>query len=183
MASLQEQLLKAGLADAKKAKQINKEKRKQAKQAPKGQQQVDEAKLAAKQALAEKAERDRELNRQRQEQAEQRAIAAQIKQLIEMNRVPRPKPSGGDEDIAYQFAHGKKIKKIYVTKKLQEQLVRGLLAIVELDGSYELVPAKVAEKIALRDAGRILVKNDSASDAVDEDDPYADYQIPDDLMW
>lgn len=178
MASLQDQLLKAGLADAKKAKKINKDKRKQAKQMPKGQQQLDETKLAAQRAMAEKAERDRELNRQRQEQAEQRAIEAQIKQLIEVNCIDR-----SDGEIPYQFADGKKIKKIHVTTRLHEQLVRGLIAIVELEGRYELVPAKVAAKISLRDAERVLVLNDVSGAVADEDDPYADYQIPDDLMW
>ncbi|MFV8816760.1 DUF2058 domain-containing protein [Haliea sp. E17] len=182
MSSLQEQLLKSGLADARKAKQINKEKRKEARQAPKGERQVSEAALAAQQALAEKAEKDRELNRQKEAQAERRAIDAQIAQLITMNRVARPGASGGRDEVAYQFSHGKKIKKIYVTAKQQDQLVRGLLAIVVLNGSYELVPAPVAEKISQRDAARVLVRNE-AVEAVDEDDPYADYQIPDDLMW
>ncbi len=180
MASLQDQLLKAGLADAKKAKQINKEKRKEAKQQPKGQPKADEIAEAARRAQQEKAERDRQLNREKQAQAEQRAIEAQVKQLIVTNRVARG--GGGESDVAYQFAHGKKIKKIFVSPAQQDQLVRGLLAIVELDGGYELVPAKVAEKIAQRNTDRVLVRNE-ASQAPDEDDPYADYQIPDDLMW
>ncbi len=183
MASLQEQLLKAGLADAKKAKKINKEKRQQAKQQPKGQQQIDEAALAARQALAEKAERDRELNRQRDEQAQLRAIEAQIKQLITLNRIDRSGRSDETADVAYQFTHGTKIKKLYVTGRLQEQLINGLVAIVELEGNYELVPARIAEKISQRNPDRILLKNESGTEQIDEDDPYADYQIPDDLMW
>ncbi len=177
MASLQEQLLKAGLADEKKAKQINKEKRK-TKKANKGKVLVDEAKLAAQQALAEKAERDREINRQRQAEAEKKAIAAQIVQLVEMNLIDR-----GQGEIAYQFTDGKKIKKLYVTGKLQEQLVKGLIAIVKLRDGYELVPAAVADKIKQRDESVVLVHIDKSAETVDEDDPYADYQIPDDLMW
>ena len=42
MASLQEQLLKAGIVDKKKAKQAEQEKRKKNKQANKGQPQKDE---------------------------------------------------------------------------------------------------------------------------------------------
>ncbi len=178
MSSLQDQLLKAGLTDAKKAKQLNKEKRKQARQVPKGEQQADEVALAAKQAQAEKAERDRQLNQQKNAEAERRAIQAQIKQLIAVNRIAR----GGKDEVAYQFTHGKKIKKIYVSPLQQEQLVKGILAVTEFGGSYELVPAKVAEKISERDAARVLVHN-QGSDTIDEDDPYADYQIPDDLMW
>ena len=54
MISLQEQLLKAGMVDKKKAKQLNQEKRKQVKQAKAtGKVIVDESKEAAKRALAE----------------------------------------------------------------------------------------------------------------------------------
>ncbi|MBB3047022.1 hypothetical protein FHR99_001258 [Litorivivens lipolytica] len=177
MASLQEQLLKAGVVDEKKAKQLKKEKRKAAKQ-PKGHVQVDESKAAAAKARAEKAERDRELNRQRQAEAEKKAIQAQINQLITTNAINR---QNGEQ--AYQFVDGKKIKKLYVTNELQAQLTRGQIAIVKLGEAYELVPSAVAEKIRQRDEARVLVLHDKTTEAVDEDDPYADYQIPDDLMW
>lgn len=183
MPTLQEQLLKAGVVDEKKAKQLKKEKRKAAKQS-KGQPQVDETKVAAAKALAEKAERDRELNRQRQAEAEKKAIQAQITQLISTNKLDR---KGGE--LSYQFVDGKKIKKLYINNKLQDQLTKGQIAIVKLSvGSegdrYELVPANVAAKIKQRDESRVLVLHDkAASSAVEDDDPYADYPIPDDLMW
>ncbi|MEX1669230.1 DUF2058 domain-containing protein [Zhongshania guokunii] len=180
MASLQEQLLKAGMVDEKKAKKIKQEKRKQAKQ-PKGTVIVDETKEAAKRALAEKSARDREMNRLRQAEADKKAIHAQIIQLITLNRIDRSRG-----DIAYQFTDGKKIKKIFVDSLLQTQLVKGVIALVKLKEGYELVPAAVAEKIKQRDESAILVHNDKATstaDTVEEDDPYAAYQIPDDLMW
>ena len=55
MASLQDQLLKAGVVDKKKANKIKQEKRKQAKQQPKNKQVVDENKELARQALAGKS--------------------------------------------------------------------------------------------------------------------------------
>ena len=58
-----------------------------------------------------------------------------------------------------------------------------MIAISKLGEEYELVPANIAEKIAQRDASVILVHNQPGADQVDEDDPYADYPIPDDLMW
>ena len=65
MASLQDQLLKAGMVDSKKAKRLDKEKKKQAKLARKGQAEVvDEAKILVQKAQAEKAARDRALNQQ-----------------------------------------------------------------------------------------------------------------------
>ena len=178
MASLQDQLLKAGIVDKKKAKQIKQEQRKEARSRPKGQVQVDENKEQAKRALAEKTQRDRQLNKQQQDEAEKKAIQAQIIQLIKMNRVDRQKG-----DVAYQFTDGTKIKKMYLTRQLQNDLIKGRLAIAKLAGSYELLPAPAAEKIMQRDAQVIVLLNRNDKVEVDEDDPYADYQIPDDLMW
>jgi len=178
MASLQEQLLKAGIVDKKKAKQVEQEKRKQKKQTHKGHKQIDETKELAKKALAEKTARDREINRQREAVAELKAIAAQIKQLIEVNRIDRK-----DGETAYQFTDGTKIKKIYVSPLLHNQLSKGVIAIVRLNDQYELVPAVVAEKISQRDESIVLVQNQASTDEDEEDDYYADYKIPDDLMW
>lgn len=179
MPSLQEQLLKAGLADEKKLKAHQKEKKKQRKQQPKGTAPQDETKLRAQQAREEKAARDRELNRQRNEEAQRKAIAAQIRQLVTTNRLDR---SRCESD--YQFAHGKKIKKILVDDTMTDQLSRGRLAVVFVDDSYEVVPEPVARKIMERDTAAVVVLHERATQAdKDEDDPYAGYEIPDDLMW
>ncbi len=188
MASLKDQLLKAGLVDSSKAEKAEREQRKQEhqktakakKKAQKtGESLVNESKLLAEQVLQEKAERSKELNRLQREQAEHKAIQAQIRQLITLNRIDRKKG-----ELAYQFADGNKIKSIYVTDKLQDQLAYGMIALVKLGDAYELVPRQVAEKIAQRDAKCILVQNKGSQEPVAaEDDPYADYKIPDDLMW
>ncbi len=176
--SLQEQLLGAGLVDKKRAQKIKTEKRKKAKQQPKGHKQEDEAKVLARKALEEKAARDRELNRQHKMVADQKAIIAQIKQLIELNKIDRSKG-----DIAYNFTDQNKVKQIMVTELLQNQTAKGQLAIVKLNDKYELVPTKIAEKIAERDHSFVVLVNDNLQPEIDEDDPYADYKIPDDLMW
>lgn len=181
MASLQDQLLKAGLIDAKKAKQANKDKRKETNVARRSAEPVvDELKQAAEQARLEKAERDRELNRQQNAQLEQRALAAQIRQLIENHKVPK---GAGQGDVEYNFTDGKLIKKIRLSPKVLEQIVRGILALVKLGEGYELVPRVVADKIAERDPKAVLVANVKSTQEADEDDPYKDYVIPDDLMW
>ncbi|AZZ93868.1 DUF2058 family protein [Hahella sp. KA22] len=176
--SLQEQLLKAGLVDQKKAKQIKQEKRKQAKQTPKGQQVEDETKLRAQQAREEKAQRDREMNRLRQEEADRKALKAQVKQLIEMNRINRKKG-----EVGYQFADEGKVKKIYVTQELQDGLASGRFAVARMGDAYEVISRKVAEKIRERAPEFVVVLNENKNAEPDEDDPYAAYQIPDDLMW
>lgn len=178
MASLQDQLLKAGLADEKKAKTIRSEKRKQRKQQPKGAVQVNEAEVRARQAREEKAERDRQLNHERQQAAERKAIQAQIRQLVESNRLDRSRG-----ETSYQFVHDKKIKKIFVDDKMVDQLSRGRLAIVQVNDNYEILAEGVARKIMERDENAVVVLHDRNKDDVGEDDPYAGYEIPDDLMW
>lgn len=178
MASLQDQLLKAGVVDQKKVKQIKKEQHKQAKQQPKGKPLVDENKESARQALEERSARDREINRLNQAEVERKALRAQIIQLVNLNRIDR-----GQGDVAYNFTDENKIKKINVSEKLHYQLGAGMVAIVRLDSGYELVPAGVADKIRQRDDSVVIVHNTRTVTEIEEDDPYADFQIPDDLMW
>jgi len=72
--SLQEQLLKAGLVKEKQLKKSNSEKRKQVRvQQHSKAGVVDEAKEAARLALAEKAERDRALAREQNKASELKA--------------------------------------------------------------------------------------------------------------
>ena len=87
------------LTDEKKARRLEKEKRKQAKVArSSGVELVDEAKEAARKALAENAKRDRELNLALNSKAERKAINAQIKQLIDNNKLDK-----GQGDIGFNF--------------------------------------------------------------------------------
>jgi len=179
--SLQDQLLGIGLVDKKKAKKINAQKRKQEKTSRKNKTElVDEAGLMADKAIAEEKEKSLLLNEQRKQQANQKAIAAQIKQMIEMNAVDKEKG-----DIAYNFVDAGKIKIIYVTESLRKAITSGRLVIVKVASEYELVPFEVAKKINERDSESVITLSDNhdARESSDEDDPYAEYEIPDDLMW
>ena len=177
--SLQEQLLKSGLVSAAQAKSVKTDKRKQTQQQRKNKVEVaDEAKVLAQKAQAEKIERDRELNQLRQQQEEQKQLAAQIKQIIELNRLPRDA-----EGIAYNFTDNNKVKRLYVSKTMRDQIAQGRLAIVKFGQQYEVVSAEAARKIQQRDAASVIVFNqqNKTSDVVD--DAYAEYQVPDDLIW
>ena len=180
MSSLQDQMLKAGLIDSKKVKKATREKRKAQKMQKNTKEVViDEAKAAAARVQLEKVERDRKLNQARKAAAEAKAVTAQIKQLIEMNRQPK----GDDDDaVAYNFSDGKNVKKIYVSSEARQQLAKGRLAIVKLGDSYELVPAIVADKIKQRDESVVLSQQEASAE-LKEDDLYSDHKIPDDLMW
>ena len=178
MASLQDQFLKAGLVDKNKAKLANQDKSKQKKvERRTGTQSVDEVRLAALETQRKNAERARELNAQRDAAATQKAIVAQIAQMVQKNR-----QSKGSGDIAYNFTHDKKIERMYVSAAVQAHLMAGRLVIVCQGGVTELVPRIIADKIAERDAS-LVVRVNKASTEVEADDPYAAFQIPDDLMW
>lgn len=178
MVSLQEQFLKAGLVDKNKVKLANQDKNKQKKvERRTGTESVDEARLAALETQRKNAERAREANAQRDAAATQKAIVSQITQLVQKNR-----QSKGAGDIAYNFTHDKKIERIYVSAAVQAHLMAGRLVIVRQGTTTELVPRIIADKIAERDAS-LVVRVNKASTEVDADDPYAAFQIPDDLMW
>lgn len=177
--SLQEQLLKSGLSNDAKLKQVKAEKRKQTKlERNNGVEIVDDVKLSAEQLRQQQAERDRELNRQRKLADEQKALAAQIRQIVDLNRIA-PDPNG----VAYNFSDGSKVKTLYLAEKTRAALVNGRAGIARVDDRYEIVPAEIARKVLARDAGSIVVLNEATEDLTGEDDPYAAYQVPDDLMW
>lgn len=179
--SLADQLLKAGLVDQNKLKQAQQEQRKKAKQAKqkKGTVQLDEVQVRLAQQRAEKAERDRQLNHQRLETERAKAIQAQVRQMLEQHGIK------ADGEVRFNFTdpQNNRIKQIYVDKKEHEQLAVGLLAICMLDDRYVLVPATIADKIAERQPEAVIFRAEDTTQAADDDDPYKDYPIPDDLMW
>ncbi|NLC37559.1 MAG: DUF2058 domain-containing protein [Alcaligenaceae bacterium] len=178
MVSLQEQLLKAKLVDQKKIKRANQDKSRQKKiQRRTGVQELDESRQAALEAQQKQRETVRELNAQRDAEARKKAIQAQIQQMIQQSRQER-----GSGDIAYNYTYGGKIERIYVSAAVRDQLAAGQLVIVKPADTAELVPRAVADKIAERDPAIVVrVKKTELQPA--EDDPYAEYKIPDDLMW
>ena len=179
MVSLQEQLMKAGLVDKKKVKVANQEKTKQQKiERRTGVQSVNETKEAVLAAQRQQAERARQLNAERDAAAAQKAVAAQIAQMVQQNRQPK-----GNGDAAYNFTIGSKIERIYVSEKVRDHLVAGRLTIVAHNGGFELVPRVIADKIAERAPDSVVRVNKAATTDVEEDDPYADYKIPDDFTW
>jgi hypothetical protein len=175
----QDQLLKAGLVTKKQVQKVKKDAHKKKKQQrSKKDIAIDETRLKAEQAVKEKADLDRELNKKKQEQARKKALSAEIDQLIATNRIER----ADDCELAYNFEHSKEVRRIYINTEIKQQITKGKLGIASIDGRYELVPKPIAEKIQQRDESRVILFSNEEQ-AIDEDDPYADYQIPDDLTW
>jgi len=174
----QDQLLKAGLVTKKQVQKVQQDKkRKNKQQHTKKEQVVDQVKLKAQQAAQEKAKRDRELNKKKEEQARQKAISIEINQLITDNCLTRDESC----EIVYNFEHNKKVKRVYVDAEMKQQIIQGKLGIARIEGRYELVPKAVAEKIRQRNEKRIIIFDDQ--EKTDENDPYSEHQIPDNLMW
>ncbi|HFS8939899.1 TPA: DUF2058 domain-containing protein [Enterobacter roggenkampii] len=175
--TLQEQMLKAGLVSSKKAAKVQRTAKKSRVQAREAREAVEENKKA-------QIERDKLLSEKQKQAVLAKEFKAQVKQLIEMNRIT---VSRGN--ITFNFTDGNVIKKIEVDKQTQAQLINGRLAIARLvinasgDCEYAIIPAVVADKIAQRDADSIVLNSALSQEEQDEDDPYADFKIPDDLMW
>ena len=181
--SLQDQLLKSGLVSAGQAKTVKAEKHKQAKQQQHNKTVVDDdLKVQVQKSRSEKAENDRLLNQQHKEEDERKQLAAQINQFIEQNRLPQDKRIS-DDGIPYRFTDNNKVKTLYLTGEVRDQLANGRLAIVKGGQHYEIVSSEAAQKIKARDASCVLVLNEANSQPSDATDPYAGYQVPDDLTW
>lgn len=173
--TLQEQMLKAGLVSSKKMAKVQRTAKKSRVQAREAREAVEVNKQA-------QIERDKTLSEQQKQATLTKEYKAQIKQLIEMNKIVVAKG-----DIGFNFTDNNLIKKIYVDKTTQTQLINGRLAIARLETSreneYAIIPAVVANKITQRDASYIVFSSELTQEAQDEDDPYADFVVPDDLMW
>lgn len=176
--SLQDQLISTGLIDKKKAKKITAEQHKN-KRKQRGSVAPQHTQKVSHEASNANTQRDKELNRQRQAQSEQKAIAAQIRQIVHANRLPREE----DGDIAFNFVVRGKVKKIHVSQETRDRLSSGKLAIVEVDLLYDLVPSTLVEKLRRRNEACVVFLNHPQKRESPGEDDYADYQVPDDLVW
>jgi len=177
---LQEQLLKAGLVKKSKVSAVAREQLK-ARHA-KAATAPSEAELEAQRARAEKVERDRALEAERKAQARLRELRAQARQIIRDKRVPR---SGESE---YRFTADGAIRTLLVNEDLRRKLADGVLVIANGGDGYELLPRVAAEQVRERDAAMIVLDHGQSRDdqaaASDEDDAYyAQFKVPDDLVW
>ena len=198
--SLQDQLLGAGLIKKQDANNINTAKKKQVKQSKATNTELkNEAAELAEKARLEEQKKSQALNAKRKQEAEEKAAQAQIKQMIEINSIAKTdKKAPEDSELVYNFTDGSKIKTMLVSAENHKLITKGIVAIAKLDhvsgdenaeAQYHLIPAVAARKIIERDSASIALLNefsqsaesDNNDDAVE--DPYAGYEVPDDLMW
>ncbi|TSH73170.1 DUF2058 domain-containing protein [Acinetobacter sp. RF15A] len=174
--ALQAQLLKAGLVDNKKAKKLSK----QAVHAKRtGDSSEAEIKAKIAQDQQEKLAKDQAIERAKKAQLQEKELQAAIVQMINQHKI-----RDTDGEISYQFIDNDKIKKVYINQQIYNALVAGSLVIARDNTQYAFLPKALAERINAKMEGFILVNNSEKNEKItDEEDPYAAYVIPDDLMW
>jgi uncharacterized protein len=182
--SLREQLLAAGLVNKKQVEQAEKQKSQQEYKAKKDKSQPKSQSkpptlTPAQRAEAEKIARDKELNRKKEEKAARRARAIAVNQLVEQTRIPRVEDENPE---FYNFVDAGKIHRIAIKGDAREKIVSGDLLVVRFRGFFALVPKDAAEKIRAIDPNAILEHKTDAR-GPDENDPYKDFVVPDDLKW
>ena len=183
MPSLQDQLLKAGLTTKQKTRQANSDKRKKNKQKRSGVEHEATLQEQVRQDLAkakvDKLAKDTALNDEKKLQLNAKEQFLRIKQILDHHQI---KNVFGD--AIYNYTSDVKIKKLALDHDTHKALINGRLALCGLDDVTYIVTSETADKLSKLDNNIILVQNDKVEDeGLDESDPYADYQIPDDLMW
>ena len=195
--SLQDQLLGAGLIKKQDANNIKTAKKKQVKKSRETKTELkNEAAELAEKTRLEEQQKSQALNVKRKQEAEEKAAQAQIRQMIEVNSIVKTdRKADEDSQLVYNFTDASKIKTMLVSPDNHKLISKGIIAIAKLeaDGNetkYYLIPAEAARKIAERDSSSIVLLNEfSKSDVKQEgtegdiEDPYAGFEVPDDLMW
>jgi len=174
--SLQDQLFKAGLATKKQAARAKKAKNTAEKQIRQGSKVDSETAKLVNEAKEAQLAKDKELNRQKNEKANSKAIEAQIVELVKLNRIEER------GEVEFRYDDNGQIKTLMLQNETRELLIKGVLNIVSVKEQHDIVPRAVATKIAERDAKAVVLANVSTDDDA-VDDEYADYKVPDDLTW
>ncbi|WP_170272513.1 DUF2058 domain-containing protein [Litorivicinus lipolyticus] len=179
--SLSDQLQNLGLVDKSKAKKAAHDKRvtkkKKAKsKIPDGPSTHELTAQAMAEAQVKKAEKDRAIEAQRKAKREQAERLAQARDIVKSNGTL----AKGD-DRKYRFTLDKKIKEFWVSNADFERLAKGLIGVVQMDKRWMLIDPEAL--IRVRERAPELASFLAAPEVADPDDPYADYQIPDDLDW
>jgi uncharacterized protein len=129
--------------------------------------------------LQQKQAKDQAIELEKKAILQEKELKATIIQMITQHKI-----RDTDGDVAYQFIDDGKIKKQYINQQIYNALVAGSLVIARDHESYAFLPKALADRINAKLEGFIIVNTSEKNEAVtDEEDPYAAYVIPDDLMW
>lgn len=186
--ALQAQLLKAGLVKKSQVSQVANQQAKA--RMDKGDAKAAEvaaaaetARIEAEQARALKVERDRQIAAEANAQRRAAELRAQARQIIADKKLV----ARGEAE--YRFEHAGAIRTLLISEALRKQVIDGALVVV-VDGSgYALLPRPAAVQVRERDADAIALDNASrdyvepSTGNAEDDAYYAQFQVPDDLVW
>jgi uncharacterized protein YaiL (DUF2058 family) len=187
--SLRDQLLALGFARSKPAEKQNEQRRDKPRGAPphgkgkpphgaqrhqqQGPRPKGEVDLA--QAYALRARTEREAKEREQREAQERARLKKERKEKLAKLLADKALNAKDADVARNFPHGDKIRRVYVTNEQLVQLNRGELGVVQLAGRYLVVTREVALAAqAVDEAALVLLPDPNAP---------ADDDVPPDLVW
>ena len=179
--SLQDQLVKAGLADPKQAR----------KPRGRGDASRGKGKGRGKGKAGNRGGQDRSraapaaggtgtpaAGRSGPAPGSARGRTARVRQIVQESRLARERA-----EIPYRFTNGRRIKEITVTREQQALLARGEAGIVNVEGRFDVVPAEAIERIRGVDEKAVVLLNEPGGDDAGEGDPDDDRPVHDDITW
>ena len=187
--SLQDQLLKSGIATEEQLKKP-KPKIKPVSKSRKSHSKSN-AKTNNKPSQASRVQQNAQQNKQpKQKTAEEaptlgKALRTEIKQLLKTNKL-----NDKTGEIPYNYVIAGQVKRFYINEKQQIELKAGKMVIVNWNTISYLITTEA--EVELRklhptiEVASVISETESAKTQdkkKDENDPYSDYEIPDDLSW
>lgn len=178
--SLQEQLLKAGLVSEAQLNRSKKQEHRSKKKRGGGRGQPSASSTQAQKDAQRKGEQDRALNAKKEAERKANELRLQIRELVLSNAQSRE-----GADVPYHVVRKGRIRKIYVTAAQRDQLAAGTLAVTTARGRHHVIPLQTAQRVAelMPEYFVYIAASDEPSSQPAADDPYAEYTVPDDLMW
>lgn len=149
-----------------------------AKAQPEKSDDIDLAKAYSARAKEERRLKEEQEKAEREARQRRKENREKIRKLILENLQNDDKA-----EEPYNFQIGQNVKRVYVTATQKKQLAAGELGITFLEGKRCLIPEPIAREILALDAERIVFLADKDDTQGDENDPYKDFQVPDDLTW
>lgn len=177
--SLQEQLLKAGLVSEAQLNRSKKQDHRSKKRSGK-RNAASDTRAEAERQRQRKAEQDRALNAKKEAQSRHKELRLQIRELVLSNA-----QSLEGADVPYNVVKNGRIRRIYVTAEQRSKLAAGSLAVTTAKGRHQVIPVQTAQRIheLMPEYFVFTAAADADQDGPAEDDPYAGFKVPDDLMW
>lgn len=191
MGSLQDALLKSGLADEEQLKQKPRrdkpgaasKKKTSARKGPprkkklqrKPDAESDLARAYAARQREEKRQQEEEKQRRVAEQEERRRRNLELDRIIKGNTLNRK-----DAEVPRYFEHMGRIRRVLCTTEQREQLNKGEIGVINLRGSYLLVSLETLEEY--RNVAPDLVPSLEGREEPEDDGSHYP-PVPDDLIW